>query len=70
MTETAELIGAKAFFRQYKIRKHRLRALKREKLKELEKAHPFTPTETLRIRAKEWAETSLEAMEALVHRDA
>ena len=69
MSETAELLGAKTFFRHYKIRKHRLRALKRAKLKELEKEHPFTPTETLRLQAKEWAENSLEAMEALVHRD-
>lgn len=69
MSETAELLGAKAFFRKYKIRPHRIRALKRAWLKELKREHPFTPTETLRLQAKQKAENSLSAMEQLVHRD-
>jgi len=69
MSDTADLLGAKVFFRNIKTRKLRLRMLKREKLKELQSQHPFTVTETLRPQAKEWAETSLEAMEQLVHRD-
>lgn len=69
MSEDQDLRNVQAFLRKYKIRKHRIRALKREKLKELEKEHPFTPKETLRLKAKEWAKMSLEAMEQLVHRD-